>query len=78
MYARHYLSGLLRMEGNRHDSGIAREAGVEEQNLQHFMSHSPWSAEAVYRQVQEEVKARPGTDERRRGSGRRKRRGEGQ
>ena len=41
VYARHYLSGLLRMEGNRHYSGIAREAGVEEQNLQHFMSHSP-------------------------------------
>lgn len=58
-YARHYLSGLLRMEGNRHDSGIGREAGVEGQNLQHFMSNSPWSAEAVYRQVQEEVKATP-------------------
>ena len=59
VYARHYLSGLLRMEGNRHYSGIAREAGVEEQNLQHFMSHSPGSAETVYRQVQAEVKAVP-------------------
>ncbi len=58
-YARHYLSGLLRMEGNRHYSGIGHETGVEGQNLQHFMSHSPWSAEAVYRQVQEEVKATP-------------------
>ena len=53
------LSGLLRMEGNRHYSGIGRETGVGGQNLQHFMSHSPWSAEAVYRQVQEEVKAVP-------------------
>ena len=59
VYARHYLSGLLRMEGNRHYSGIAREAGVEGQNLQHFMSNSPWSAEAVYRQVPEEMKAVP-------------------
>ena len=58
-YARHYLSGLLRMEKHRHYSGIGRETGVEGQNLQHFMSHSPWSAEAVYRQVQEEVKATP-------------------
>ena len=58
-YARHYLSGLLRMEGNRHYSGIGREAGVEGQNIHHFMSNSPWSAEAVYRQVQDEVKALP-------------------
>jgi SRSO17 transposase len=58
-YAHPDLSGLLRMEGNRHYSGIGRETGVGGQNLQHFMSHSPWSAEAVYRQVQEEVKAVP-------------------
>ena len=58
-YARHYLSGLLRMEGNRHYSGIGRETGVAGHNIQHFMSHSPWSAEAVYRQVREEVKATP-------------------
>lgn len=47
------------MEGNRHFSGIGRETGVEGQNIQHFMSNSPWSAEALYRQVQEEVKATP-------------------
>lgn len=58
-YARHYLSGLLRMERNRHYSGIGREAGVEGQNIQHFMSNSPWSAEAIYRQVQDELKALP-------------------
>lgn len=58
-YAQHYLSGLLRMERHRHFSGIGREAGVEGQNIQHFMSNSPWSAEAVYRQVQEELKALP-------------------
>jgi SRSO17 transposase len=59
VYARHYLSGLLRMEGNRHYRGIARETGVTDQNLHHFMSNSPWSAEAVYRQVGEELKAIP-------------------
>lgn len=47
------------MEGNRHYSGIGRETDVAGQNIQHFMSNSPWSAEAVYRQVQEEVKATP-------------------
>ena len=40
-YARHYLSGLLRMEGNRHFSGIGRETDVPGQNIQHFMSNSP-------------------------------------
>jgi SRSO17 transposase len=47
------------MEGNRHYRGIARETGVTDQNLHHFMSNSPWSAEAVYRQVGEELKAIP-------------------
>jgi hypothetical protein len=58
-YARHYLSGLLRMKGERHFTGIGREAGVDGQNIQHFMSESPWSGEAVCRQVQDELKARP-------------------
>ena len=44
------------METNRHYKGIGREAGVEGQNIQHFMSNSPWSGEAVYRQVQDELK----------------------
>jgi SRSO17 transposase len=47
------------MKGERHFAGIGREAGVEGQNIQHFMSESPWSGEAVCRQVQDEVKARP-------------------
>jgi hypothetical protein len=47
------------MKGERHFAGIGREAGVEGQNLQHFMSESPWSGEAVCRQVQEELKATP-------------------
>ncbi len=47
------------MKGERHFTGIGREAGVDGQNIQHFMSESPWSGEAVCRQVQEELKARP-------------------
>jgi uncharacterized protein YbjQ (UPF0145 family) len=35
------------MKGERHFAGIGREAGVEGQNIQHFMSESPWSGEAV-------------------------------
>jgi SRSO17 transposase len=53
------MSGLLRMEMDRHFTGISRETGVSGQNLQHFMSASPWSGEAVCRQVQNELKATP-------------------
>ena len=58
-YAYHYLSGLLRMDTKRHFAGISREVGISGQNLQHFMSESPWSGQAVCRQVQEELKATP-------------------
>ena len=58
-YAYHYLSGLLRMDSNRHFAGIGREVGISGQNLQHFMSESPWSGQTVCRQVQEELKATP-------------------
>ncbi len=58
-YGYHYLSGLLRMEAKRNYARIAREAGVGEQNMQHFMSQSPWGGRGVIEQVQEEVKAHP-------------------
>ena len=58
-YAYHYLSGLLRMDTQRHFAGIGREVGISGQNLQHFMSESPWSGQAVCRRVQEELKATP-------------------
>ncbi|MDQ3959695.1 MAG: hypothetical protein M3255_05270 [Pseudomonadota bacterium] len=35
------------MKGERHFAGIGWEARVEGQNVQHFMSESPWSGEAV-------------------------------
>jgi SRSO17 transposase len=52
-YARHYLSGLLRMATGRHYAGVARESGIEP------MSNSPWSAKALLDQVQDEIQARP-------------------
>lgn len=57
--ALHYLSGLLRMETDRHFSGIGREAGIEGQNVHHFMSNSPWAGDKVSHQVLEELKAIP-------------------
>jgi SRSO17 transposase len=59
-YAYHYLSGQLRMETARNFANIGRHTDVPGQNLQHFMSISPWSAQAVFRQIQEEIAATPG------------------
>ena len=58
-YAYHYLSGLLRMETNRNFSQIGRVTGQAGENLQHFMSNSPWSAQVVCRQVRAEIRATP-------------------
>ena len=58
-YAYHYLSCLLRMESKRNYANIGRAAGVTGENIQHFMSNSPWSARAVMEQVQQEIKSTP-------------------
>jgi SRSO17 transposase len=62
-YAYHYLSGLLRLETERHYTNIGQVAGVPGENIQHFMSNSPWSAQAVLEQVREEIKATPGLEQ---------------
>jgi SRSO17 transposase len=38
---------------------IAREAGVSEQNMRHFISNSPWSGSAMIEQVQQAICERP-------------------
>lgn len=55
-YGLHYLSGLLRMDSRRNMANIGRQTGVDEQNMQHFMSNSPWPSRAVIAGVQEELK----------------------
>lgn len=59
-YAYHYLRGQLRMETQRNFANIGRQTGVPEQNMQHFMSNSPWSSWAVFEQIQAEVAATAG------------------
>jgi SRSO17 transposase len=61
-YAYHYLSGLLRLPHKRTFVNIGRQAGVAGQNVQHFISNSPWSASAVITCVQEEIRATPGLE----------------
>jgi SRSO17 transposase len=54
------MSGQLRMERGRNFVNIGFSTGVAEQNMHHFMSNSPWSAQGVIQQVQEEIAATPG------------------
>lgn len=59
-YAYHYLSALLRMETKRNYTNIGQTAGVSGENIQHFMSKSPWALQPIFKQVREEIKATPG------------------
>jgi SRSO17 transposase len=58
-----YLRGLLEMKSGRNYANIARRVNNPEedgQNLQQFMSDSPWDAQAVIRKVQDEIASMPG------------------
>lgn len=55
-----YLRGQLTMDTKRNFANIDRTLnGGDGQPLQHFMSNSPWSGQAVFRQIQDEIKATP-------------------
>jgi SRSO17 transposase len=58
-YGLAYVSGLLRMKDKRTMAGVGRETGVAPQNMQHFVSHSPWSGPALIGAIQDEVKRHP-------------------
>lgn len=57
-YGLRYLSGLLRMDSQRNIARIGCQTGVSEQNMQHFMSNSPWPGRVVIEGIQEEIKQR--------------------
>ena len=54
-----YVSGLLRMDTKRNMANIGRKTGVSAQNMQHFMSNSPWSARALMGTIRDEIKEHP-------------------
>ena len=57
-----YLRGLLGMETERNFANMARrvtDPDEDGQNLQQFMSDSPWPSQAVMQQVQREIAATP-------------------
>jgi SRSO17 transposase len=61
-YAYLYLRGLLTMDTNRNYANIARRVispTNDGQNLQQFMSDSPWEAKAVFYQIQSHIASRP-------------------
>jgi SRSO17 transposase len=58
-YGYHYLSSLMRMETKRTMANIARTSGVPIQNMQQFISDSPWSGPRVIESVCYEVSLRP-------------------
>jgi len=57
-----YFRGLLTMDTDRNYANIARHTIAvtdDGQNVQYFMSESPWSAQTVLQQVQDEIRATP-------------------
>lgn len=54
-----YVSGLIRIEAKRNMANIGRKTGVPEQNMQHFMSESPWPGRALIAEIQEDIKTHP-------------------
>ena len=58
-YGLHYLSSLMRMESKWTMANIARTSGVAIQNIQQFISDSPWSGPRLVGAIQQEISARP-------------------
>ena len=53
-----YLRGQLTMDNERNFANMARNmTGDDGQALQHFMANSPWTGQAVFGQIQAEIKA---------------------
>ncbi len=62
-YGLGYLSGLLRMETKRNLANVGRKTAMPGQNLQHFMSNSPWSGPTLIEAIQNEIKVHPAFQE---------------
>jgi SRSO17 transposase len=61
-YAFIYMRGLLTMDTERNYANISRrviDIRDDGQNIQQFMSDSPWNASGVFDQIQSEVKLHP-------------------
>ena len=54
-YGLDYIRGLLRMKAKRNINNIARTASVPEQNMQQFISDSPWSGYDLITVLQQDI-----------------------
>ena len=54
-----YISGLLRMESERNIAEIARHTDVDVQNMQQFISDSPWSGRGLIDALQDDIGFHP-------------------
>lgn len=54
-----YLSAMLRLECDRTIANIGRVSEIAEQNMQQFISDSPWSGAKLIAGVQAEIRQRP-------------------
>jgi SRSO17 transposase len=54
-YGFHYISGLIRMEAERNMANIGRKTDVAEQNMQQFISDSPWSGRDLIGALQTDI-----------------------
>ena len=62
-YAAPYLSAQLRLEGERNFTTVGRAVSMSPQNIQHFISNSPWDARLVFWQVQREIARTPALEQ---------------
>ena len=58
-YGLDYISGLLRMKTKRNINNIARTTGVPTQNMQQFISDSPWSGSDLIAVLQQDITLHP-------------------
>jgi SRSO17 transposase len=58
-YGFDYVSGLLRLDTKRNITEISRQVGVASQNMQQFISDSPWAGPGLIEAVQNQVKIHP-------------------
>jgi SRSO17 transposase len=58
-YGYQYVSGLLRMDSDRNIANVARVGGVAEQNMQQFISDSPWAGYDLIAALQRDLAALP-------------------
>jgi SRSO17 transposase len=58
-YALHYLKALLRLQTERNFTNIGNTGAVSHQNIQHFMSNSPWDIRFVLCKGQREIARTP-------------------